>query len=101
MSYFILKTRQNNDAPRVFYLLKSKSIPQDEKHNVLHLGCNSIRKFTGISGLMEYLDHNTSNDHHETEPYILKKITWNLAIDMFGLDVNSDLDDSSDTENTI
>jgi len=99
MAYYILKTRETTNSPRIFYLLKNSSIPEDERSTVLHLGCNSIRKFTGVSGLMEYLDQNTSNDHHIIEPYILKKITWNMAIDMFGLDFNSDTEYTYDSDN--
>lgn len=99
MSYFILKTRLNDASPRIFYLLKDSLIPEEEKDCVLHLKCMSIRRFTGISELINYLGQNTSNNLHETEPYILLKISWNEAVDKFGLDYDSDLEINTDSGN--
>ena len=90
MSYFILKTRLNDASPRIFYLLKDSLVPEDEKDVVIHLKCPSIRRFNGVTELMNYLEQNTSNNLHETEPYILQKISWNEAVDKFGLDYDSD-----------
>lgn len=98
MTYYIIKTRENDAAPRVFFILKQEDVPKDEQEDVIHLACNSVRRFTGVTQLMNYLEQNTSNALHETEPYILRKITWNQAIDKFGFDYDTETDDTESTE---
>ena len=89
MVYFILKTQSTSQAIRIFYLLKQEEVPDEEQKDIIHLNCKSVRRINGISNLMTYLDQNTSNAMHETEPYIMKKLSWNQAVDMFGFDYES------------
>ena len=93
MVYFILKTRVNPESPRIFYVLNGYDVPEDEHDDIIHLKCNSVRRLKGITQLLEYLQHNTSNAMHKTEPYIIKKISWNEALDMFGLDYDTEQDE--------
>ena len=89
MVYFVLKTQATAEAPRTFYLIKQHEVPVDEQEDIIHLKCNSVRRLHGISSLLHYLDQNTSTAMHETEPYILKKMSWNQAVDMFGFDYDT------------
>jgi hypothetical protein len=100
MAYFIMKTRESPQAARIFYILKQEAVPIDEQKNIIHLGCASVRRFKGITQLLQYLEQNTSNALHETEPYILRKISWNEAVDMFGFDNDTDVDTGETTEQT-
>ena len=95
MVYFILKTQATAEATRIFYIIKQEDVPHDEHEDIIHLDCKSVRRFVGITQLLHYLDQNTSNALHVTEPYILKKITWNQAVDMFGFDYDTEDDDES------
>jgi hypothetical protein len=100
MPYFIIKTRETPQATRIFYILKQDAVPVDEQKDIIHLGCSSVRRFRGITQLLQYLDQNTSNAMHEVEPYILRKISWNEAVDMFGFDNDTDVDSAETTEQT-
>jgi hypothetical protein len=94
MVYFILKTQATPGATRIFYILKQEEVPEEDHEDIIHLDCKSVRRFNGITQLMAYLEQNTSNAMHQTEPYILKKISWNQAVDMFGFDYDSETDAS-------
>lgn len=100
MAYFIMKTRETPQAVRIFYILKQDSVPVEEQKDIIHLGCSSVRRFKGITQLLQYLEQNTSNAMHETEPYILKKVSWNEAVDMFGFDNDTDIDSDETSEQT-
>ena len=95
MVYFVLKTQANPEAPRIFYLLKQEDVPVDEHDDIIHLKCSSVRRVHGIGNLLHYLSQNTSNAMHQTEPYIVNKISWNQAVDMFGFDYDISDDESS------
>lgn len=95
MVYFILKTQATPDAPRIFYLLKQDKVPVDEQEDIIHLKCSSVRRITGIGNLLHYLSQNTSNALHQTQPYIVNKISWNQAVDMFGFNYDSSGDEGS------
>lgn len=100
MTYYILKKREFSRAPagspdRTLYLMKRDDIPALHARHILRLQCSSIQIINGISSLMQYLATNTSDAHYIVQPYILKKITWKDAIDLFGFDQDTD---HSDTE---
>jgi hypothetical protein len=42
-----------------------------------------------------YLNSNTSDLHHRPQPYILKKISWTDALNVFGLDSDTDSSESA------
>jgi len=96
MAYIILKTKPV-DSHRVFYLIKTSQVPEDEQKNIIHLNCPSVRKFSGVSELINYLEQNTCNALHEIQPYVLKKLSWNEAVDMFGFDDDTDSPSNSET----
>jgi len=96
MVYFVLKTQPTPTATRTFYIIKQEDVPLDEHDDIIHLKCKSVRRVNGVGNLLQYLEQNTSNSMHETEPYIIKKISWNQAVDMFGFDYDtSDDEDKS------
>ena len=92
MSYFVLKCNDFN-VQRSLFLLKKKDVPEEYRKDILHLKCNSIKRVSGISELLLYLGMHTCDAHHAIQPYSLKRISWNEAIDLFGLDYYSDTDD--------
>jgi hypothetical protein len=94
MVYFVLKTQATPEATRIFYVIKQDDVPEDEQKDIIHLKCKSVRRINGIGNLLHYLEQNTSNALHVTEPYIMKKISWNQAIDIFGLDYDTSDDDT-------
>ena len=48
---------------------------------------------------MLYLNMYTSDATHQTQPYVLKRLTWNEAIELFGFDYDTDTSESdSETE---
>jgi hypothetical protein len=100
MVYFVLKTQASADATRIFYVIKQEEVPLDEQEDIIHLNCKSVRRVHGIGNLLHYLEQNTSNAMHETEPYIMKKISWNQAVDMFGFDYDSS-DDEAHSQSTV
>jgi hypothetical protein len=100
MVYFVLKTQANPEATRIFYLIKQDDVPEDEQEDIIHLKCKSVRRINGVANLLHYLEQNTSNALHETEPYIMKRISWNQAVDMFGFDYDS-TDEDSQTSSSI
>jgi len=98
MTYYILKKREFSRAPvgspdRTLYLMKKEDIPAVHARHILRLQCSSIQIINGISSLMQYLATNTSDAHHIIQPYILKKITWQDAIELFGFDNDTDHSD--------
>lgn len=95
MVYFILKTQVNPQAPRIFYIIKQDEVPEDEQEDIIHLKCASVRRISGVGNLLHYLSQNTSNALHQTEAYIINKITWNQAVDMFGFDYDTTDDEGS------
>jgi len=100
MVYFVLKTQATPEATRIFYVIKQDDVPEDEQEDIIHLKCKSVRRINGVGNLLHYLEQNTSNALHETEPYIMKRITWNQAVDMFGFDYDS-TDEDSQTSSSI
>jgi hypothetical protein len=94
MVYFVLKTQATPAHTRIFYFIKQEEVPLDEQEDIIHLNCKSVRRVSGIGNLLHYLEQNTSNALHETESYIMKKISWNQAVDMFGFDYDSTDEDS-------
>jgi hypothetical protein len=100
MVYFVLKTQATPQTTRIFYLIKQDEVPQEEQEDIIHLKCKSVRRINGITNLLNYLEQNTSNALHETEPYIMKKLSWNQAVDMFGFDYDTS-DDESQSSSSI
>jgi hypothetical protein len=95
MSYYILKTNAFDKATpgtaeRTIYLLKNKDIPAEQQKEVLHLRCSSIKRISGISRLMIYLNMNTKDPMYIIQPYIIKRLSWNEAVDKFGFEYDSD-----------
>ena len=97
MVYFVLKTQATPQATRIFYVLKQEDVPVEDQDRIIHLNCKSVRRFSGMSSFLNYLEQNTSNAMHQTEPYILKRVSWNHAVDMFGFDYDSDTDATDTT----
>jgi len=98
MAYYVLKKREFARAPagspdRTLYLMKREEIPAVHARHILRLQCSSIQIVDGISSLMQYLATNTADGHYVIQPYILKKITWGDAIDLFGFDDDTDQSD--------
>ena len=102
MSYYVLRTKEFSDlsiSPRILYLLKKRDVPSSEQKQILKLLCYSIQRVSGISKLMLYLNMYTSDYTHQTQPYIMKRLTWNEAIELFGLDYDTETSESdSQTE---
>jgi hypothetical protein len=80
---------------RIFYMIKKEDVPLEQQPYIIHLKCNSVRRIDGISILLAYLDTHKGNHLHQTEPYLLKRITWNEAVDMFGLDTDTETSDAN------
>jgi len=78
----------------VLYLLKKKDVPAEERDDIVHLNCSSIKRLTGISELLSYLQMNTADGLHVIHPYLIKRIKWNEAVDKFGLDYDTDTSES-------
>lgn len=93
MVYFVLKTQATSADTRIFYVIKQEDVPEDEQEDIIHLNCKSVRRVNGVGNLLHYLEQNTSNAMHQTEPYIIKKISWNQAVDMFGFDYDTSEDE--------
>lgn len=103
MSYYVLRTKDFTVASssRILYLLKKRDVPSSEQKQILKLLCNSIQRVSGISKLMLYLNMYTSDLNYQTQPYILKRLTWNEAIELFGFDYDTDTSESdSGSEST-
>lgn len=99
MSYYVLRTKSFSESidlstPRYLYLLKKRDVPASEQKQILKLQCYSIQRVAGISKLMMYLNMYTSDQTHQTQPYILKRLTWNEAIELFGFDYDTDTSES-------
>jgi hypothetical protein len=87
---------------RVLYLLKKRDVPPSEQKQILKLQCYSIQRVSGISKLIMYLNMYTSDATHQTQPYILKRLKWNNAIELFGFDYDtSESDSDSDSDSSI
>ena len=99
MSYFILKTtdfaKSTESKQRVLHILKKKHVPYGEQMDILRLKCSSIQRVSRISDLLFYLSSNTADSHHEVKPYMINKISWKDAVDLFGLDSDTDSTDSA------
>ena len=102
MSYYVLRTKSFSDStatPRILYLLNKRDVPSSEQKQILKLQCDSIQRVSGISKLMLYLNMYTSDLNHQAQPYIMKRLIWNEAIDLFGLDYDTETSESdSQTE---
>jgi len=97
MSYYILRPSEFNKASstqRIIYFLKKKDVPADEREDIVHLNCASIKRVSTISDALAYLQMNTSDATYTIQPYMLKRIKWNEAVDKFGLDYDTDTSDS-------
>ena len=115
MSYYVLRTRDfamgtptmaspspMPSSSRVLYLLKRRDVPPSEQKQILKLQCYSIQRVSGISKLIMYLNMYTSDTAHQTQPYILKRLKWNDAIELFGFDYDtSESESDSDSESSI
>ena len=98
MTYYILKKREFSRAAvgsvdRTLYLMKRDDIPAVHARHILRLQCSSIQIISGISSLMQYLSRNTADSLYVVQPYILKKITWDDAMSLFGFDNDTDQSD--------
>ena len=98
MTYYILKKREFSRAAvgsvdRTLYLMKRDDIPAVHARHILRLQCSSIQIISGISSLMQYLSTNTADSLYVVQPYILKKITWDDAMSLFGFDNDTDQSD--------
>jgi len=94
MTYYILRSDKFDNAAigsseRVIYLLKKRDVPGNQQADILHLKCNSIKRVSGISRLMMYLNMHTSDSLHIICPYIIRRLVWNEAVDLFGLDYDT------------
>lgn len=104
MSYYVLRTKAfsaiepSPQAIRTLYLLKKRDVPLQEQKHILTLKCASIQRVSGVSKLMKYLDMYTSDNNHITQPYILKRVSWNEAIDLFGFDDDADTSEPDSEE---
>jgi hypothetical protein len=102
MSYYVLRTREfamaspasPSSSNRLLYLLKKRDVPSSEQKQILKLQCYSIQRVSGISKLMLYLNMYTSDAEHQTQPYVLKRLTWNEAIELFGFDYDTETSES-------
>ena len=90
MSYYVLRTKDFSDTSKFLYLLKKRDVPIIEQKQILKLKCYSIQRVSGISKLILYLTMYTSDAEHQTQPYILKRLTWNEAIEQFGFDYDTE-----------
>ncbi len=93
MSYYILRTSEFNTVsvfPRILYFLKRNDTPHDERDDIVHLKCASIKRVDTISEMLSYIQMNTSDATYKINPYIVKRIKWNEAVDKFGFDYDSD-----------
>lgn len=101
MSYYILRPSDFNKANgmRVLYLLKKKDVPAEERDEIVHLKCSSIKRLTSISEMLSYLQMNTADATYVIHPYQIKRIKWNEAVDKFGLDYDTEtsVSDNGDT----
>jgi hypothetical protein len=103
MSYYVLRPADFNkpsETPRILYLLKKKDVPLDEMEDIVHLNCSSVKRVVGISELLSYLQMNTSDATYTIKPYVIKRVKWNEAVDLFGFDYDSssESESSSGTE---
>ena len=98
MSYFALRTN-DFDQRRIIYLLKKRDVPEQQQKHILRLNCSSIIRVAGISKLIAYLSINTTDAHHQPQPYVLKRLNWNEAVAEFGFDYVTDTSES-DSETT-
>ena len=102
MSYYILRTNEFSETAtgaaiamsRRLYLLKKRDVPLKEQKHILSLKCSSIQRVTGISKLVSYLTMYTADQTHVIQPYILQRLKWNEAIELFGFDYSSDTSES-------
>ena len=95
MTYYILKTNRFNTAKpgrpeRTLFLLKKRDVPLSEQANIVRLNCSSIKRVNGISRLMMFITMNTANELHVIQPYIIKRLTWNEAVNIFGFDYDNE-----------
>lgn len=109
MSYYVLRTKAFSaiETPpsslpgRTLYVLKKRDVPLLEQKHILSLKCASIQRVSGVSKLMKYLDMYTSDSNHVTQPYILKRVSWNEAIDLFGFDDDADTSESDSESSSV
>jgi len=97
MSYYVLKTKDFESRQTIF-LIKKDDIPIDQHKRVIRLNCSTVLKVSGTSELLEFLAKNTSDNSHTQIPYILKRLKWNQAIEIFGFDYHDDTSDSGSEE---
>ena len=106
MSYYVLRTKEFSNVEttaelnQYLYLLKKRDVPLTEQKQILKLQCYSIQRVSGISKLMMYLNMYTADREHQPRPYILKRVTWNEAIELFGFDYDTETSelDSEDSD---
>lgn len=106
MTYYVLRSdvfsRTNlSTADRLLYLLKKRDVPVEEQSHVVHLKCSSIQKVDSISQLLSYLNMNTADYMHVIQPYILKRIAWNEAVDKFGFDYDNTTSDEDSSNRSV
>lgn len=98
MSYYVLRTADFNkpsENPRILYLLKKRDVPEEEVEDIVHLNCSSVKRVEGISEFLSYLQMNTSDATYTIRPYIVKRVKWNEAVDLFGFDYDSSSESES------
>jgi hypothetical protein len=101
MSYYVLRPssfNKSSETPRVLYLLKKRDVPVDEVEDIVHLQCSSVKRVESISEFLSYLQMNTSDVSYSIKPYIIKRVKWNEAVDIFGLDFDSETSESENLE---
>ena len=89
------------ESPRILYLLKKKDVPDDEVDDIVHLNCSSVKRVENISEFLSYLQMNTSDAKYIVRPYIIKRVKWNEAVDLFGFDYDSDTSESENSRDAI
>lgn len=50
---------------------------------------------------MLYLNMNTADVEHQTQPYILKRLKWNDALDLFNIQYDSDTSESDNSTRLV
>lgn len=101
MSYYVFRTKEfanSTEVNQYLYLLKKRDVPSSEQKQILKLQCYSILRVSGISKLMLYLNMYTADCEHQPRPYILKRVKWNEAIELFGFNYDTETSEEDSEE---